>query len=217
MKKTLLVLVGLLYSLASIAQFQLPDRAIYRGNPYVFALTLNKADSAQLVTAILRVRPYGPPVENVNQPVVTRSGRKAFFSWEDTRTLPDPKGWLEIQVAGTTKYTAWVITTKTVPNVPTTGGVVVVPTPDDQPAPVAAPSVSSKPYRVANVPATGYYVQHFKASRLVTATFFREDTGQVDQLWQILIVNDNAVQVAGPKGETFSGTIVLSFIPQLTN
>lgn len=216
MKKTLFLLVGLFYSLASIAQdvTPLPDRIIFRGNPYVFSLTLTKTDSARAVTAVLRVKPYGPPVELVNQPVVTRSGRKAVISWENTLTLPDPRGWLEIQIAGVTRFTAWVITTKSVPTGP--GGQVIV-SPDEPAAPVVAPSVLTKPYRVSNVPSTGYFIQHDKANRLVTATFFREDTGQVDPLWKISITNDNAIQVTGPLNETFSGTIVLSFIPQLTN
>lgn len=212
MKKTLFLLVGLLFSLASLAQqvVQLPDLKPYRGNDYYTELILSRADSALRSSVLLYVRQSGPLVETVNQPFISRSGRKLGISWSrvQTLTLPDPRAWIVIKAGDAIRYQGWVVPGNkpggTLPNEPTT--------------PVAtAPSLSSKPYRVANVPNTGYFIQHDKANRLVTGTFFREDTGQIDQLWRIIILNDNAVQVTGPPNETFSGTIVLSFIPQLSN
>lgn len=216
MKTTFSILLVLI-SLAIHAQgvIPLPDRNLFRDVPYSFSIYLIKADSLRSASATLYTRQKGLPVEPVNQPQVVKSGRTVVIGWPNTSSLPD-RAWLEIKLDNVTRYTAWVNTSKNSPQTATPGSLTV----SDPSQPVATPvvpTVSAKAYRVASVSPSNYFITHDKGIHLVTANFFREDNGQLDSVWRIVVVNDNAVQVTGPPGELFTGTIVLTFISQLSN
>lgn len=194
---------------------QLPDRPIFRGNPYTFSLVLASADSALVSTAVLYYDKNGRIVETPNQPTVSRAGRTLILSWNVTSTLPE-RAWLEIRAGGVTRFVAWVVTNKNPTIIMPPGSLTVI-------SPIAdggsgiVPGSTSRIYNLANTPNSGYVVTHNRANRLVKATFFREDTGLADPLWRLSGIQDNSVTLGGPPGETFTGKLELEFSTQTNN
>lgn len=108
MKKSLILLVGLLVSLASIGQsiIRLPDQIVYPGNPFVLNINLSRLDSAATSSAVLRYDLNGGVVEQPNQPTVTRYGRLLTISWTSikTKALPiNQRLWLEVKAGSVVK------------------------------------------------------------------------------------------------------------------
>lgn len=211
MKAILSLALCLLSSGLILAQgvTQLPSQYIYRGNEFYLELNLTRPDSVLRSQALLYTGPdRNQLVEAVNQPLVTRAGRRLGISWSksQTATLPEPRAWLVIRAGDAIRFQGWVYTS-TNPQVTTPPGSYTVVSPI---AELVGTGTATKIYPLSNA-ITGTNVMHNKANRFVTGTFFREDTGQVDNLWRIEVVSDNSIRLTGPPGEFFSGRLVLSF------
>lgn len=211
----------LLYPLLLCGQgvTQLADRNVYRGNPYSFELVLTRADSGLISSAVLYTDKNGRTLVAASQPVLSRNGRTLSISWSrsQTSTLPD-RAFMEISSGDQIRFQAWVNTSKNAIATTAPGSLTVVSTvPDVSAGPIYLPGSTSKTYPLQNVLYSGYTITHNKGTKLVTATFFREDTGQADPLWRIDITTENAIIVRGPPDESFSGRLVLSFTPIVSN
>lgn len=212
MKTYLIVFAGLLVSVAGISQgvTALPDQLVFPGNPYVLNVVVSRADSTANSTATLFYGPNGRQVEQPGQPTVSRAGRLLSIGWtaNQTRTLPvGQQLYLSISAGPVARLGALVTVTKYPQKISQPGTFTVV-------SPVAELSetgATAKTYVLNNVPPSGYRITHNKGTRIVTAVFYRDDTGQIDPLWRIQIVTENAVEIAGPPGEVFPGRVVLFF------
>ncbi|MFD2936305.1 hypothetical protein [Spirosoma flavum] len=188
----------------------LPDQTIYPGNPFALNIVITRVDSSATATSVLNYGTNGPPVEQPNQPIVSRSGRLVTISWSAAQTKSLPGGqrlWLEIKAGAVVKQGAFVTVSK-FPIKVTQPGTFTVANPV---AELSETGSTGKVFTLNNVPSTGFRVTHNKGTRLVQGVFFRDDTGQIDTLWRIQIVTDNAVDVFGPPGEVFPGRLLLLF------
>lgn len=217
MARFLILLFALLIAL-SLAQAQpvtgLADRTAYRGNAYSFGIVLTQADSAKTITATMYLdrNQANSFLPIAKQPTVSRSGRTVTIAWSRTQTaeLPD-RSWMEIKAGNIARFNLFINCNKNAAVIAQPGSLTVISPATDLAGAVLLPGPSTSTYPLQNVIFSGYSISHNKANSLVTASFFRGDTGQIDPLWRIEIQDQNTVIVRGPPGEVFSGQLVLAF------
>lgn len=190
----------------------LPDQTVYPGNPFVLNVVIARPDSAAVASAVLYYGENGRLVEQPSQPVVSRAGRLLSIAWSaaQTRQLPTTataRLYLVISAGPVARLSANVVVTRFPLTITKPGTYTVV-------SPVAELSETgstAKTYVLNNVAPSGYRITHNKGTRIVTAVFYRDDTGQIDPVWRIQIIDENTVETTGPPGESFPGRVVLFF------
>lgn len=200
MKKLLFLWLVSLPALAQTNQAGRVDFFFYPGNPYESPdLPIPAKDTALTAQVVYTLSSLTGSQLVQPQPQIRRRGLFLTVSFLQTLNLPR-QGWYEVKLGGITRYSGYVSTARAPA--------------ETLPRWLADEAYESRRvYRVTGVPA-GHVIEHGKATRLVRATFYRSDTGQIDPLWRGRIETDNQVITYGPPAETFTGTIVLEFFTQ---
>jgi hypothetical protein len=204
----LLLWAGLLLVMHVAGQAIQPfDIPVFRGEPKEKTLLLQLADSARSVEAKTYWDKGGRLLPAELQPILIRSARPGValvVRLENTLNLPASGGWIEIRVGGQLRAQGKLIVTQV--RSPVTP-------PIDAPSGVGEGAV--KFWRLSGA-TSGQEIRHGSGSRLVTAQFFRDDTGQIDPLVRIEIIDENRIRLIAPPGEVVSGQLTTLIIQKLT-
>lgn len=204
----LLLWAGLLLAMRVAGQAIQPfDIPVFRGEPKEKTLLLNLADSARSVSAQTFWDKGGRLLPAELQPILIRSaksGTALVVRLENTLNLPPSGGWIEVRVGGQLRAAGRLIVTQV--RSPATP-------PIDAPSGVGEGTV--KFWRLSGA-VNGQEIRHGSNSRLVSAQFFRDDTGQIDPLIRIEIIDENRIRLIAPPGETVSGQLTTIIIQKLT-
>ncbi|QJD79561.1 hypothetical protein [Spirosoma rhododendri] len=206
--KHLILWAGLLLSLSCSAQTIQPfDMTVFRGQISEKTLLLLLADSSRSVSATAYWDRFGRMLPADQQPILIRSARPGtslVVRLQNTLNLPASGGWIEIRVGGQIRASGRLIVTQV--RSPTTASI-------DAPSGVGEGTV--KFWRLSNA-VSGQEIRHGSSSRLVSAQFFRDDTGQLDPLIRIEIIDENRIRLIAPPGETVNGQLTTIIIQKLT-
>lgn len=208
MQKYLLAWLALLFGLVASAQTVQPfDIPVFRGEIAEKTMLLNLADSARSVSATTYWDRNGRSLPPDQQPILIRSARPGtalVVRLEKTLSLPAAGGYIEIRVGGVLRASGKLIVSQVRSPVSP---------PIDAPSGVGEGTV--KFWRLSGV-VNGQEIRHGSGSRLVTGQFFREDTGQLDPLIRIEIIDENRIRLIVPPGEVASGQLTTIIIQKLT-
>lgn len=219
MKRLLLCLLLLPALIRAQPITELAPWRIYPGVIAEKILVIPVADTNKVITAVLyNDRNTTAPLSAPVQPVVTKlKPREVLIRWAVTTNLPQTS-YLKIRFDGLIRFGSVVsVSTQNVNTTDPRSLTILYPVSISLPdSGVPAGEVGTfKQYQYLNA-VPGQPIIHGQFTRFVTGAAFQDDTGALDPLWRVEIQTENTVILRGPPGETFTGTLILTFYKRPT-